>query len=151
MANLNETTPFYQAQHDTITAEFQATGNDLNANSWRSLGTRLKKALSDPALPPHHLISYHLIYAWCVSDPLSQIERAREAIHAMARALQAAGRALWEINVFLAGAWKVLAVVEGWFKEQIEEKEARQKKYAALLRARDSCCGRLLTVLLKGR
>jgi hypothetical protein len=69
----------------------------------------------------------------------------------MARALQAAGRALWEINVFLAGAWKVLAVVEGWFKEQIEEKEARQKKYAALLRARDSCCGRLLTVLLKGR
>jgi hypothetical protein len=151
MANLNETTPFYQAQHDTITAEFQATGNDLNANSWRSLGTRLKQALGDPALPPHHHISYHLIYAWCVPDPLSQIERAREAIHAMARALQAAGRALWEINVFLAGAWKVLAVVQGWFKEQIGEKEARKKKYAALLRARDSCCGRLLTVLLKGR
>jgi hypothetical protein len=150
MANQNETTPFYQAQHDTITAEFQATGSNINANSWRLLGTRVKQALSDPGLPPHHRVSYHLIYAWCVPDPLSQIERAREAIHAMARSLQAAGRALWEINVFLAGAWKVLAVVEGYFKEQIEAKEARKKKYVALLRARKPCCRRLLTVLLKG-
>jgi hypothetical protein len=51
----------------------------------------------------------------------------------MARDLQAVGKAPWEIDRFLEGAWEVLAVVEGSVKEQIEEKKARKEKYAALL------------------
>jgi hypothetical protein len=98
----------YQSQHDTITTEFQAKGSDLNTNSWRLLGIRLERALSDATLPSHHRVSYHLIYVWCVSDPLLQIERAREAIHNMVRDLQAAGKAPWEVDRFLEGAWKVL-------------------------------------------
>jgi hypothetical protein len=136
----------YQAQHDTITTKFQATGGDLNTNSWRLLGIRLERALSDATLPSHHRVSYHLIYAWCVSDPLLQIERAREAIHNMARDLQAAGKAPWEVDRFLEGAWKVLAVVEGSVKEQIEEKKARKEKYANLLLDARSWRRRLLTV-----
>jgi hypothetical protein len=136
----------YQSQHDTITTEFQAKGSDLNTNSWRLLGIRLERALSDATLPSHHRVSYHLIYVWCVSDPLLQIERAREAIHNMVRDLQAAGKAPWEVDRFLEGAWKVLAVVEGSVKEQIEEKKARKEKYANLLLDARSWRRRLLTV-----
>jgi hypothetical protein len=138
---------WYQAQHDTIITEFQATGSYFNSNSWRSLGTRLEQALSDSVLPHHHRVSYHLVCTWCVPDPLEQTERAREAIHGLARDLQAAGRAPWEVDRFLEGAWKMLALVEGTVKKQLEEEKARREKYAALLRARNSCFRRLLTVL----
>jgi hypothetical protein len=50
---------YYQAQHDTITTEFQATGTDLNTKSWLLLGIRPERALSDAALPSHHRVSYH--------------------------------------------------------------------------------------------
>ena len=85
-----------------------------------------------PALPGHHRVSYHLISAWCVPDPLLQIERAREAIRDMDRDLRAAGRAEFEVNGFLERAWGVFAVVEGAFKERIGEKKACEEKYAAL-------------------
>ena len=123
---------YYQTQHDIVTLGFQATGSDPNTASWRSLGTRLEQALSDPALPGHHRVSYHLISAWCVPDPLLQIERTREAIRDIGRDLRAAGRAEWEVNGFLERAWGVVAVVEGAFKERIGEKKACEEKYAAL-------------------
>jgi hypothetical protein len=72
---------------------------------------------------------------------LLQIERAREAIHKMARDLQAAGKAPWQIDRWLEGAWEVLAVVEGSIKEHAEAREGRKEKYAAIFTGRVDCGG----------
>jgi len=129
---------YYQAQHDIISLAFQATVSDPNTASWQSLGDRLEQALDDPALPGHHRVSYHLVSAWCVSDPLLQIERAREAIHQMARDLRAEGSAEWRIDSILGRAWGVIAVVEEAFKERVGEKDEREEKYAAFSSVRAS-------------
>jgi hypothetical protein len=78
----------YRAQGDAIDALFQTADADADAD-WRSLGTQVEEALSDPTLPRYYRASFHIINAWCVGGDEAelQLKWARETLDDMIQVL----------------------------------------------------------------
>lgn len=76
---------------------------------------KVAEALSDPALPRYYRAEYHIINAWCVSDPeaVIHLRRARETLDDMVQVLQAEGRSREEIDARLKSLRDMLAATEG--------------------------------------
>jgi hypothetical protein len=77
-----------------MTPRYQAIGamfnpEDGTETNWRSLSVQVAEAISDPALPRFYRAEFHIINAWCVSDPeaVIQLRCARETLDDMVQVL----------------------------------------------------------------
>ncbi|KAM0694937.1 hypothetical protein Q7P36_005293 [Cladosporium allicinum] len=119
MADSTHTDPFEQ-QHRQYDAQYEATGamfnpEDGTETNWRSLSVQVAEAPNDPALPRYHRAEFHIINAWCVSDPeaVIQLRCARETLDDMVQVLQAQGCSQEEIDAQLKSLRDMLAATEG--------------------------------------
>ena len=124
----------FENQHCQYDAEYNTIGAILNPEegtetNWRALAVKVAEALSDPALPRYYRAEYHIINAWCVSDPEAVIHprRARETLDDMVQVLQADGRSHEEIDARLAALREMFDLTEGAVK-RTRDKEAIKNK-----------------------
>jgi hypothetical protein len=103
----------YDVQYEAIGAMFNPAEGEGETN-WRSLSVQVAEALNDPALPRYYRAEYHIINAWCVSDPEARVQLglAREVINDKVQVLQADGRSQDEIDVRLKSIRDMLAATE---------------------------------------
>jgi hypothetical protein len=109
MADQNQA-QFYQAQGDAIDALFLTADGDADC---RSLGTQVKEALSDPALPRYYRANFHIINAWCIGGDEAelQLKWARETLDDMVQVLH--GSSQDQIDILLKPMREMLELTEG--------------------------------------
>jgi hypothetical protein len=102
---------FYRTQGGAIDALFQTADADAD---WRSLGTQVEEALSDPALPRYYRANFHIINAWCVDDTEAelQLKWARETLDDMVQVSHSHGSSQDDIDTLLKPMQEMLEITK---------------------------------------